>query len=98
MNFLALNDDVKFIISNHLAPDLKISAYVRMACAADYGCTYVCMYIRKYVHIHCALINPPTLPAYDLAILHRERDPPDPPGGTLVTPSTKFPITLHRFF
>jgi hypothetical protein len=26
MNFLALNDDVKFIISNHLASDLKIRA------------------------------------------------------------------------
>ena len=24
MNFLALNDDVKFIIANHLASDLKI--------------------------------------------------------------------------
>ena len=26
MNFLALNDDVKFIISKHLASDLKIRA------------------------------------------------------------------------
>ena len=26
MHFLALNDDVKFIISNHLASDLKIRA------------------------------------------------------------------------
>jgi hypothetical protein len=26
MNFLALKDDVKFIISNHLASDLKIRA------------------------------------------------------------------------
>ena len=26
MNFLALNDDVKIIISNHLASDLKIRA------------------------------------------------------------------------
>ena len=56
MNFLALNDDVKFIIASHLASDLKI----RSLLSKNHGIqkklfnevvyndvhTYVCMYIH----------------------------------------------------
>ena len=64
MDFLALNDDVQFIISKHLQSDFKIrtmlSKYhdlqkilfgeIRM-----YACMYGCM----YVYTCCVLTNPP---------------------------------------
>ena len=69
MNFLALHDDVKFIISAHLASDLKIRAMLSKnhdlqkklfgdVVIRMYVCiyTYVCMYIhiRKYMYIRNA--------------------------------------------
>jgi len=65
MNFLALNDDVKFIISKHLASDLKIRALlsknhdlqqILVGGIHTYVCMYVCMYvcicIRMYEYIY----------------------------------------------
>jgi hypothetical protein len=58
MNFLALNDDVKFIISKHLASDLKIRACVCMyvymyVCICMYVCIYVCMYVISVCTYAC---------------------------------------------
>jgi len=50
MNFSILNDDVKFIISNRLASDLKIRAYV---CICIYiQCVCVCVCVCVHIHIH----------------------------------------------
>ena len=62
MDFLALNDDVKFIISKHLASDFsKLELYVCKVCInvcsqnifkdTKYIYMYVCMYIRRYIRI-----------------------------------------------
>jgi hypothetical protein len=68
MNFLALNDDVKFIISNHLASDLKIRALISKImtfkkyyletsciirmCVCMYVYTYVFMYVCMYMYVY----------------------------------------------
>ena len=44
MNFLALHDDVKFIISAHLASDLKIRAML----SKNHILMHACMYRRMY--------------------------------------------------
>ena len=51
MNFLALYDDVKFIIANHLASDLKIrELYIHM-----YVCLYVYTYVCRYACLHVCI-------------------------------------------
>jgi hypothetical protein len=58
MHFLALNDDVKFIISNHLASDLKIRALLskdhdlQKILFGDimYNDTYVCVHTYIYIY------------------------------------------------
>jgi hypothetical protein len=70
MNFLDLNDDVKFIFSKHLQSDSKISTMRMFVCVYVYMfvCmyvwyiriihTYVCMYyVRMYVHITSKLVR-----------------------------------------
>ncbi len=47
MNFVALNDDVKFIISKHLASDLKI----RQVLSKNHDLQYIHAYIHTYIHV-----------------------------------------------
>jgi len=71
MNFLALHDDVKFIIANHLASDLKIrgmlsknhdlqkilfgDVVIRMD-VCMYVCMYVCMHVCMYACMYVAYV------------------------------------------
>jgi hypothetical protein len=63
MNFLALNDDVKFIISKHLASDFQIRTLLSknhdlqkilfgVILYDDDFCKYLKLQIRIYVHIY----------------------------------------------
>ena len=68
MDFLALNDDVKFIISKHLASDLKIRVllsknhdlqknniwYVCMH-VCMHACMHACMYVYMYVCMYVCM-------------------------------------------
>jgi hypothetical protein len=70
MNFLALNDDAKFIIATHLASDLKIrTLYVYLSTHLSIDVyliiylnihigMYVCI-IRMYIRTCYVLTNPP---------------------------------------
>ena len=54
MNFLALHDDVKFIIADHLQSDRKIKK--NFMTEHTYACMYVCICIhrRECKHDQCA--------------------------------------------
>ena len=67
MKFLALNDDVKFIIASHLASDLKIRSYVCM-CVCMYVCMCVCVYVCMCVCMYVANTH-----TYTLLVRERER-------------------------
>ncbi len=92
MNFLDLNDDVKFIFSKHLQSDSKISTMRMFVCVCIYVCLYVRMihtyntYVRVYVlrtYVRTYYVQISPLPCKYMEkkkkILHERGNPRVPP-------------------